>query len=249
MGNEFYQPGEQRGVKVRQLFSQIAGRYDLINDLQSLGLHRYWKSRLLHAARVRPGERVLDLCCGTGDLCLGLVRRRAKVVGIDFSQAMLLRARDRVVAEEGLPVSFLRGDALNLPFEDQSFDLVTVSYGLRNLADLEGGLREIHRVIHPGGRFLALDFGKPDNRLWRRLYFGYLQCCVPFFGWAFFRNPEAYAYILESLRHYPAQHGVAESLRALQFTGLEILNLMGGAMCIHYAEKPAVHRAKAVDAD
>lgn len=263
MSNIFYDPGGQRAAKVHALFARIASRYDLINDLQSFGLHRYWKSYLLRLAGVRRGERALDLCCGTGDLALGLARRGAEVVGLDFTAEMLEVARARTQGENPKqnrkpkseipnqgpvssippPVSprqnpiFLQGNVQSLPFSDNSFDIVTVGYGLRNLADLETCLREMQRVAKPGGRLLALDFGKPDNPLWRAIFFGYLKAFVPVLGLVFCGSASAYAYILESLKHYPAQQGVAARMRELGLANVRIINFLGGVMSINYAEK------------
>ena len=131
----------------------------------------------------------------------------------------------------------MQGDAQQIPFPDHSFEIVTVGYGLRNLASLDTGLREMERVAKPGGRLLVLDFGKPDNALWRTVYFGYLRFFVPLMGLVFCGNPAAYAYILESLKHYPAQRGVAEKMIALGLKNVRILNLLGGIMSINTAEK------------
>lgn len=235
MANTFFDPGEQRAAKVKDLFTRIAHRYDLINDLQSLGLHRYWKRRVVQLARPQPGVPALDLCCGTGDIALALARRGARVVGLDFSQRMLEVARKREAASPA--PQFLRGDAQRVPLADNAFDIVTVGYGLRNLVSWETGLREMQRVARPGGRLLVLEFGKPDNPLWRALYFGYLKLFVPLLGWLFCGNASAYAYILESLKHYPAQHGVAAKMREMGLTQVRVIPLLGGVMSINYAEK------------
>jgi demethylmenaquinone methyltransferase/2-methoxy-6-polyprenyl-1,4-benzoquinol methylase len=240
MANQFYSPGEQRATKVNDLFATIAARYDLINDLQSFGLHRVWKRRVLRLAAPRSGERALDLCCGTGDIAFALAARGARVVGIDFSEPMLQVARRKLEKRERKlehPPQFLHGDAQQIPFPDDSFEIVTVGYGLRNLASWETGLREMIRVTKPGGRLLVLEFGKPDNAAWRSIYFGYLKCFVPVFGRIFCGNSATHAYILESLQHYPAQHGVAAKMRELGLENVRVLNLLGGVMSIHYAEK------------
>jgi demethylmenaquinone methyltransferase / 2-methoxy-6-polyprenyl-1,4-benzoquinol methylase len=239
MSNEFYDPGEQRAAKVKELFTRIAPRYDLMNDVQSFGLHRYWKRRLVAFARPQPGERALDLCCGTGDLTLALAQAGADAVGLDFSERMLEAARAKCITQKpgaGAP-RFVQGDAQQVPFADNSFDVVTIGYGLRNLTDWRIGLREMQRVAKPGGRLLVLDFGKPEHPLWRRIYFGYLRLFVPCLGRVFCGSASAYAYILESLEHYPAQQQVAEALRQLDLTQVRVVNLLGGAMAIHFAEK------------
>jgi demethylmenaquinone methyltransferase/2-methoxy-6-polyprenyl-1,4-benzoquinol methylase len=245
VSNVFYAPGEARGARVNDLFGRIARRYDLINDLQSFGLHRLWKRRVVALSRVAPGVRALDLCCGTGDIALALARRGADVTGLDFSDQMLAVARarsPRPAAESpaaGTPnPRFQQGDAQQLPFADGTFDIVTVGYGLRNLTSWERGLEEMRRVARPGARIVVLDFGKPPNALWRALYFTHLRLSVPLIGLLFCGNASAYAYILESLKHYPAQLAVAEKMRALKLDHVQITNLVGGAMAINSAEVP-----------
>jgi demethylmenaquinone methyltransferase/2-methoxy-6-polyprenyl-1,4-benzoquinol methylase len=254
MTNTLFDPGDQRAARVHDLFTRIAPRYDLINDLQSCGLHRHWKQRVIQLARPQPGQRALDLCCGTGDLALGLARRGVQVTGLDFNEHMLAVAatrslsphvRDsavpghasRITHHRSPPLHLVCADAQRLPFSDNSFDIVTVGYGLRNLANWETGLREMQRVAKPGGRLVVLDFGKPDNALWRALYFGYLKMFVPCLGRIFCGNASAYAYILKSLRHYPAQQGVAAKMRELALDGVKVISLLGGVMSINYAEK------------
>jgi demethylmenaquinone methyltransferase / 2-methoxy-6-polyprenyl-1,4-benzoquinol methylase len=262
MTNKFYTPGEQRAAKVGELFATIAGRYDLINDIQSFGLHRIWKRRLLRLAHVHPGERALDLCCGTGDLALALAKNGADVTGLDFSEAMLQVAREKAEVQDlksirlrqgyggqevqspNPKVEFLCGGAQRISFPDATFDVLTIGYGLRNLADLDAGLKDMWRVTKPGGRLLALEFGKPDNSAWRGIYFGYLKFLLPIFGRIFCGNAAAYGYILESLKHYPAQQEVAARMREPGWQNVRVVNLMGGIMSIHYAEKPSMNSGR-----
>ena len=250
MSNAFYAPGESRAAKVNDLFARIARRYDLINDLQSFGLHRLWKRQVAALAKISPASRALDLCCGTGDISFALAQRGAEVTGLDFSPQMLEVAKNRnqkikAGSQNKNPQSairnpkFIQGDAQQLPFAENSFDIVTVGYGLRNLASWERGLDEMLRVARPGARLIVLDFGKPPNALWRVVYFAHLKMSVPLIGLLFCGNASAYAYILESLKHYPAQLAVAEKMRQLQLTNVRVINLLGGAMAINYAEKPA----------
>jgi demethylmenaquinone methyltransferase / 2-methoxy-6-polyprenyl-1,4-benzoquinol methylase len=237
MAETFYDPGEQRAAKVSALFARIAPRYDLLNDLQSFGLHRHWKRRLIKLARPRAGEQALDVCCGTGDLALALARRGVRVTAVDFSGPMLEVAESRRVQAQSSTTHYVRGDAQRIPFPNNSFDIVTVGYGLRNLASWETGLAEMHRVCRPGGRLLVLDFGKPENRLWRSIYFAYLRLFVPCLGRCLAGSAAAYAYILESLHHYPAQQGVAARMRELGLGQVKIVILLGGVMTINYGEK------------
>jgi len=253
MSNPYYVTGAERAEKVGDLFGAIARRYDLLNDVLSLGLHRRWKRRVVELASIGPGGRALDLCCGTGDISFALAARGAVVTGLDFSQAMLeiaearsfkirnpksdLSAKASATAEVRNP-KFMQGDAMKVPFSDASFDAVTIGYGLRNLASWEAGLREMLRVTKPGGRLVVLDFGKPANALWRGTYFLFLRMVVPVMGLMFCGNASAYAYILESLKQYPGQAGVAAKMRDLGLANVSTINLMGGAMGINVGEKP-----------
>jgi demethylmenaquinone methyltransferase/2-methoxy-6-polyprenyl-1,4-benzoquinol methylase len=246
VANKFYQAGNDRAQRVQALFAAIAPRYDFINDLQSLGLHRRWKRRLVQLSQLTPGRTGLDLCCGTGDVTLALAATGADVTGLDFSAPMLEVARRRqnaTTTNAGGSVRFLQGDALNLPFPDAQFDAVTISYGLRNLADFDRGLGEIFRVLKPGGLALVLDFGKPDNALWRALYFAYLRWLVPVFGWLFCGDSATHGYILESLKHYPGQRGVQDRMRATGFVETRIYNLLGGMMSINVGRRPVANPA------
>jgi demethylmenaquinone methyltransferase / 2-methoxy-6-polyprenyl-1,4-benzoquinol methylase len=243
VSNVFYAPGRERAAKVNDLFASIARRYDLLNDLQSFGLHRLWKRRVVQLANVQSGNRALDLCCGTGDIALALAKNGAETTGLDFSEKMLevAEARRQKIPDSTLEIrnlKFIQGDAQQLPFPENSFDIVTVGYGLRNLASWEKGLEEMLRVAKPGGRIIVLEFGKPANLIWRKIYFTHLKCSVPLIGLLFCGNPQAYAYILESLKHYPAQLAVAEKMRGLKLANVRVINLLGGAMAINYGEKP-----------
>ena len=242
MAGKFYAEGETRAARVEDLFAAVAPRYDLINDLQSFGLHRVWKRRLVRLASVRPGEHALDVCCGTGDVTFALAREDAEATGFDFSAPMLDVARRRAAALLGsfrAAPRFIQGDALCLPFADASFDVVTISYGLRNLADIDRGLRELTRVLRPGGRLLVLDFGKPELLVWRRLYFTYLRWCVPVFGRLFCGDADTHGYILDSLQKYPAQRGVDAKLRGLGYEETTVSDLLGGVMGINHGRRPA----------
>ena len=239
MSNEYYVSGEQRAARVNDLFARIARRYDFLNDLQSFGLHRLWKRRVVDLARVSPGSRALDLCCGTGDISFALAQSGATTTGLDFSREMLQVAAERN-QKSAVPPTFIQGDAQQIPFEDNSFDIETVGYGLRNLTIWQRGVDEMARVARPGGRLIVLDFGKTSNPVWRTLYFIHLQLSVPLIGLLFCGNAKAYAYILESLKHYPAQLAVADKMRELKLVNVRVINLLGGAMAINYAEKPAL---------
>jgi demethylmenaquinone methyltransferase/2-methoxy-6-polyprenyl-1,4-benzoquinol methylase len=229
---KYYDPGRDRAKRVEELFARIAPRYDLINDLQSAGLHRLWKRRLVRLAALPRGGSALDLCCGTGDITLSLARgypQARAIVGLDFTMPML-----RVAASRRAPASpmsaWLRADALRIPAPAGSFDCVTIAYGLRNVADIDACLREIRRVLRPGGRLLVLDFGKPPNRFVARLYFSYLRAAVPLFGRLFFGDRDTHGYIYDSLLRYPSQEETAARLRAVGFARVRVENPLLGIM-------------------
>ena len=243
MPNKFLSYDAERAPKVRRLFTVLAPRYDLANDIQSFGLHRRWKRRLVAMATrgARPGWRVLDLCCGTGDLVFAARRCGAPLVlGLDFTEAMLAIALRRRAAGEGDDGSqFVQGDALRLPFADASFDAITIGYGLRNVADIEASLGEMLRVLRPGGRIGVLDCGKPDNPLVRALFFGWLRVMLPVVGWLFHRDADTYLYVLESLRGFPAQRGLEAMMRGAGMANVRVENLLLGTMAINYGERAA----------
>ena len=236
MESKFYQDGDRRAEKVHELFATIARRYDLVNDLMSAGQHRRWKRRLVDLAG--EPQDVLDLCCGTGDIARLFAEHGARVVGVDFTLEMLRVAATRYNRESVSRVQWIRADALRLPFEENSFDVVSVGYGLRNLSDLERGLREILRVLRPGGKFLSLDFGKPESPPIRALYFGYLRVVLPFLGHTFCGDPDTHSYILASLQNYTAQRGTKELMESCGYCGCGFEEFYLGSMAINFGSKP-----------
>jgi demethylmenaquinone methyltransferase/2-methoxy-6-polyprenyl-1,4-benzoquinol methylase len=246
VANKYLSYDDQRAPKVRAMFSRLAARYDVVNDVMSFGLHRRWKKdtvRLALAGRAGPA-RILDLCCGTGDLSF-LAEARAvpgsSVTGLDFTLPMLgVATRRRAVARSRS--AFAQGDALRLPFLNGVFDAVTVGYGLRNVADPLAALREMRRVLAPEGRVVILDFGKPDGPVAGALYRAFLRTVMPLMGWAFHGDPETYLYIPESLERYPAQRGVQALMREAGFEGARYESRLLGAMGLNVAEAPATSR-------
>lgn len=249
MESKFYQADEHRAEKVHELFATIARRYDLLNDIMSAGLHRRWKRRVVELGNGKRGaesgerQRVLDLCCGTGDIALLFARNGQSVIGADFTEEMLrvAAARKRRGSAGASPSNFgpdwVRADALWLPFEDNTFDVVSVGYGLRNLADIELGLREIRRVLRPGGKFVTLDFGKPESKVFRALYFGYLRIALPILGRLFCGDPDTHGYILASLQKYPAQRGIKELMESCGYRDCGFEEFCLGSMAINYGSK------------
>jgi demethylmenaquinone methyltransferase/2-methoxy-6-polyprenyl-1,4-benzoquinol methylase len=239
--NKFLSEGDQRAPKVREMFSLLAGRYDLINDIMSVGLHRKWKRdaiRLALGGRRGP-LRLLDLCCGTGDLAFLAEEAdgEARVTGADFTMAMLEVAKRRRSAD-GRRSRFIQADALRLPFRSEAFDAITIGYGLRNIADPGAALVEMRRVLAPGGRLVVLDFGKPSSRLAAWLYQGFLHTVMPAVGWLFHGDSETYLYIPESLKGFPAQRGVEELMRRTGFASARHENRLLGTMGLNIGEVP-----------
>jgi demethylmenaquinone methyltransferase/2-methoxy-6-polyprenyl-1,4-benzoquinol methylase len=238
--NKYLSYDEQRAPKVREMFTRLAGRYDLVNDVMSFGLHRKWKRQAVRLALDgrSGGARVLDLCCGTGDMCfLAREMGAARVVGADFTLPMLAVARRRSPSETPRP-AFVAADALQLPFGNGLFDAITVGYGLRNVADPQLALEEMRRVLAPGGRAVVLDFGKPDNPIASALYSGYLRTMMPAVGWIFHGDPETYLYIPDSLEGYPAQRGVETMMREAGFANVRYENRLLGTMGLNVGEAP-----------
>ena len=239
LSNKYLSYDENRAPKVREMFSRLARRYDLVNDVMSFGMHRLWKRQTVRLALsgAAPGARVLDLCCGSGDLCFLAEELGARsVVGADFTLPMLDVARRRK-REGNRDSQFIQADALRLPFLDGSFDVLTIGYGLRNVADIPAALAEMRRVLAPGGRAVVLDFGKPAHALPAALYRAYLGTVMPTVGWLFHGDPQTYAYIPASLERYPAQRGVESLMRAAGFANVRYEERLLGTMGINIGER------------
>jgi ubiquinone/menaquinone biosynthesis methyltransferase len=226
---------------VRRLFATIADRYDFITGFLSYGQDRRWKQRLIQRARLQPSDRLLDLACGTGDIVFAAAPHVSEAVGLDVTHRMLQLAKRR--RADGYPAKaglyFVTGDMLELPFRDQSFTVVTVGYGLRNVPDLQRSLHEIRRVLAPDGRVLSLDFNRPSNALVRSVYLIYLTIVGSALGYVLHRDPNTYRYIPESIRTYPGAEGVARMMEQSGLTSVRVVKVLGGLMAIHIASAPA----------
>lgn len=228
----------QFSEQVQGMFDRIAGRYDLLNSLMTAGLHHAWRERAVDRAEVGPGDSVLDVCCGTGDLSLALAERVApdgRVVGCDFSEPMLDLAREKA-ADRGAPVRFEWADALELPYDEGRFDAVTVGFGVRNLSDLDRGLAEMSRVLRPGGRLVILEITQPTRPPLSTFYSLWFDRVVPVLG-QLAGDSAAYSYLPESVRSFPSPRGLAEKMDAAGFRRIRWTVLAGGIIAIHSGVK------------
>lgn len=215
---------------VEAMFDRISPVYDAMNRLMTAGLDRRWR-RLAAEAVVSPGDEVLDACCGTGDLALAAERAGGEVTGLDFAERMLERA-----GRKSSSVAWVRGDLLALPFGDGAFDAATVGFGIRNVADLEGGLRELARVLRPGGRLACLEITRPRGAL-RPFFRFWFDGLVPLAG-RLLPGGAAYAYLPASVRRFPGPEDLAASMRRAGFTAVEWRLFGGGIVALHTARIP-----------
>jgi len=227
---------------VRAMFGRVAHRYDLANHLLSFNVDRYWRAHTVARVRevlARPDARVLDICCGTGDLVRALERARpagksgSLVMGSDFCHPMLVAARAKVAG-----ATLFEADALRLPLADASLDLITVAFGFRNLANYEAGLREMRRVLRRGGTAAILEFSQPPNPVFGALYSFYSRRVLPAIGGALSGSRAAYTYLPESVRKFPAPEELAEMMRAAGFGSVEFERLTGGIVALHLGSAP-----------
>lgn len=229
----------ERGAYVREMFADIAPRYDLANRILTGGLDERWRRRAIAILDPRPNAKILDCCCGTGDLVFGLARAEPtlRVTGIDFCAPMLERARERAAHRRYNAATFVEGDVMAMPFDDQSFDGATMGFSLRNVVDLDGTLREIRRVLRPGGRFVNLDVSKAPNRTFKRLFDYYFYGIVPMLGAIVGGSRRAYTYLPNSLTHHPDAPELRDRFARAGFTDCNFVPLMGGSIAIHYGVK------------
>lgn len=228
-------PEGEKARRVEQVFDRVAGRYDLMNDLMSLGLHRLWKAFAVSVARIRPGERVLDVASGSGDLARAFAARGAEVWMTDINGPMLARGRDRML-DAGRSVPAVRCDAERLPFADARFDCVSVGFGLRNMTHQDAALAEMARVLKPGGRLLVLEF----SHVWKPLqkpYDLYSLHVLPWLGGRVAGDAAAYRYLAESIRMHPDQRTLAGMLERAGLEQVEYFNLAAGVVAVHRGYK------------
>jgi demethylmenaquinone methyltransferase/2-methoxy-6-polyprenyl-1,4-benzoquinol methylase len=230
-----------KAERVHSVFASVARKYDVMNDLMSFGVHRLWKQFTLSLTGLRPGQRALDVAGGTGDLAAGMLRQVGKsgsVVLSDVNPAMLEIGRDRLL-DQGFAgnVECLIADAENLPFEDNSFDCVTIGFGLRNVTDKAAALKSMHRVLKSGGQLLVLEFSTPTAPGLKPIYDAYSFKVLPLLGRFVARDEASYRYLAESIRMQPDQEALLEMLRAAGFAQARYHNLTGGIVALHRGYK------------
>lgn len=230
-------PSEDR---VRAIFSRIAGRYDLFNRLSSLGIDRSWRKALVAAGDFDGSERVLDIASGTGDVAFTIARRGkpASILASDLVPQMLEVAKVKYKASGiEVPIDFQVIDAQDIPLADESFDVVTVAFGVRNMPDRARAYREAHRVLKPGGRYVILEFSTPTCAVWRAVYHLYLRIVIPTLGGILTGKRADFVYLNDSIREFPTQDELAADLRAAGFAKVGYKNLSGGIAALHTSIK------------
>ena len=228
--------GDKAGM-VADVFHSVAARYDLMNDLMSGGIHRLWKRFTIELSGVRKGHSVLDIAGGTGDLAAKfaeLVGSDGQVVLADINESMLQVGRDKLLDNgRAAHIEFVQADAQYLPFPDESFDCITIAFGLRNVTDKDRALRSMLRVLKPGGRLLVLEFSKPDNPLLSRAYDTYSFRVLPFMGRLVADDADSYQYLAESIRMHPDQDTLKDMMEDVGFNQVEFHNMTGGIVALH----------------
>jgi demethylmenaquinone methyltransferase/2-methoxy-6-polyprenyl-1,4-benzoquinol methylase len=227
---------------VADVFHSVASRYDLMNDLMSGGIHRIWKRFTIELSGVRKGHAVLDIAGGTGDLAARfseIVGDTGRVVLADINDSMLQVGRDKLL-DKGLQgnLEFVQADAQHLPFPDESFDCITIAFGLRNVTDKDLALRSMLRVLKPGGRLLVLEFSKPDSELLSKAYDAYSFRVLPLMGRLVANDSDSYQYLAESIRMHPDQDTLRDMMEDAGFTRCEYHNMTGGIVALHKGVKP-----------
>ena len=235
-------PAEISEERVQHIFSNIAKQYARFNAVSSFGLFKGWLRKTVDAANLTPESDLLDLAGGTGDVSYMAASRRppAHIQLTDFVPEMLDVAREREAAGAacGVPIDFEVVDAQEIPYADNSYDAVTMAYGIRNIPDRMKALREVHRVLKPGGHLVCLEFSTPPNGAWRALYHFYLRHLIPFWGGLVTGDKDGFVYLAKSIRAFPDQEGLAEMMREAGFTDVTWKNYTGGIAAVHVAKKP-----------
>jgi demethylmenaquinone methyltransferase/2-methoxy-6-polyprenyl-1,4-benzoquinol methylase len=235
----YRQADRPKKEQVADMFDNISGHYDFLNHFLSLGIDRLWRRRAIGLLRKQNPRRILDIATGTGDLALASLKLNPEaVIGVDISNRMLDVGRDKIRKRKlADKVSLQYGDAENLPFESGSFDAITAAFGVRNFGDLQLGLQEMSRVLQPGGQAVILEFSKPKNVIFRKLYYFYFYNVLPFVGKLVSRDHRAYTYLPESVKAFPDGEEMASILKNCGFKTVQCIPLTFGISTIYLAEK------------
>ncbi|RBP84024.1 2-octaprenyl-6-methoxy-1,4-benzoquinone methylase /demethylmenaquinone methyltransferase [Rhodobacter sp. 140A] len=221
---------------VHGVFSRVASKYDIMNDLMSMGIHRIWKDAMMDWLAPRPGQRLLDVAGGTGDVAFRFLKRApgATATVCDMTESMLIEGQKRAEAEDMAErLSWVVGDAMNLPFEDNTFDVYTISFGIRNVTRIPDALREAYRVLRPGGRIMVLEFSQIPNDMLQSLYDAYSFNVIPVMGQIVANDRDSYQYLVESIRKFPTQEIFASMIREAGFEHVKYRNLTMGIAALH----------------
>lgn len=234
-------PVEEKSSRVKDVFNSVADKYDVMNDLMSLGIHRLWKSTTIHLSNAKSGQTILDIAGGTGDL----TRRFAKIVGpkghvvlADINGAMLNNGRDNLI-DAGVTqnISYVQANAEQLPFPENTFDCISIAFGLRNVTDKPAALRNFYHILKPGGQLLVLEFSKPNNKSLQSIYDAYSFKALPKLGEIIASDAASYQYLAESIRMHPDQETLKQMIIDAEFDTCEYLNFSGGIVALHKAYK------------
>ncbi|MEM8981273.1 MAG: bifunctional demethylmenaquinone methyltransferase/2-methoxy-6-polyprenyl-1,4-benzoquinol methylase UbiE [Pseudomonadota bacterium] len=229
-------PEDQKAGRVRGVFGSVASKYDIMNDVMSVGIHRLWKDAMMDWLAPRPGQRLLDVAGGTGDIAFRFLKRAGEghATVLDLTEEMLIEGRQRAEAEDmGESLSWLVGDAMALPFENNTFDVYTISFGIRNVTRPQEALNEAFRVLKPGGRLMVLEFSQIPNDMLQKAYDLYSFNIIPRMGQAIAGDRESYQYLVESIRKFPDQETFLGMVRDAGFDNAKFRNLSLGIACLH----------------
>lgn len=233
--------GKEKSEFVRKAFNDIAGKYDLMNTIMTLGMDKGWRRKAVQTVKAVPGSKILDVCCGSGKFSIELAKAVSpggSVTGLDFSENMLAEAEKNIQKAEAIRIELIQGDAMKLPFPDEIFDGATVGWGLRNLPDIRQGIKEMARVVKPGSMVVSLDMAKPEMPVFKNIYWLYFKTVIPLLGKIWAGKKNEYSYLYESASEFESQGELAKIFSHSGLIDTGYINLFGGVVAIVYGKKP-----------